>query len=163
MSSLNISLVRIDNRLVHGQILEAWIPFIKASCVVVANDDVADDFFQESAIKMAVPSEIEVVVNSVEEFSENYSYCEKGGRKTIVLFCNVCDALKAYRSGFRFKKLNIGNVHRKLGAKQFIPAVHLSEKEVKDLQFLVDSGVNIKLMSLPADVPVDFRDVMKKT
>ena len=54
----DIALVRVDNRLVHGQILEAWVPFIKAKCIFVVDDNSASDFFCETVIRMAVPSEI---------------------------------------------------------------------------------------------------------
>ena len=159
---MDVSLVRVDNRLIHGQILEAWIPFIKASCIVVADDDVATDFFRESVIKMAVPSDIEVVVNSVEEFSKNHSYNEKNGGKTIVLFCDVCDALKAYKFGFRFEKLNIGNVHSEEGRKCCTPTVYLCESDIEGLQFLIDSGVNVEFRCVPGDKPVDFRDLIEE-
>ena len=160
---MDISLVRIDNRLIHGQILEAWVPFIKASCIVVADDDVANDFFRESVVKMAVPSQIEVVVNGIQEFSKNHSYNEKEGKKTIVLFCNVCDALRAYRFGFRFEKLNVGNVHSEDGRKCCTPTVYLSEMDIEDLRFLVDLQVKVELRSLPRDKPVDFSDMIKKS
>jgi PTS system mannose-specific IIB component len=44
---MEIALVRVDNRLVHGQIIEAWVPFIHAGCIVVVDDDVASDFFRK--------------------------------------------------------------------------------------------------------------------
>lgn len=162
MRYMGFSLVRVDNRLVHGQILESWIPFIKASCIVIVDDDVASDSFRESVIKMAVPSEIEIVVKSVRGFSENYSCDARGDKRTIVLFCNVCDALKAYRHGFKFEKLNIGNIHSGNGRKRCTSSVYLSERDFEDLRFLVEAGVKVELMSLPKDRPVDFRDVMQK-
>ncbi len=55
-----MALVRVDNRLVHGQILEAWVPFIQAKCIMVVDDKHASDFFCETVIRMAVPSEIEI-------------------------------------------------------------------------------------------------------
>lgn len=159
---MDISLVRIDDRLVHGQILEAWLPFIKASCIVVADDDVASDFFRKSVIKMVVPSNIEVIVNSIEEFSTNYSYDEKEGKKTIVLFHDICNAIKAYSLGFKFEKLNIGHVQSEEDRKYCSPAVHLCKKDIEKLQFLVDSGVEVELRCVPRDKPLNFRDMRKK-
>jgi len=66
--------VRVDNRLIHGQILEAWVPYVQAACIVVADDDVANDFFRETVIRMAVPRDIEVVITSVADFAKNHSY-----------------------------------------------------------------------------------------
>ena len=82
---MDIALVRVDNRLVHGQILEAWVPFIKASCIIVVNDHVASDFFRETVIKMAVPRDVQVIISSIEEFSRNFTYQE--GKKR--LSCSV--------------------------------------------------------------------------
>jgi len=96
------SLIRIDNRLVHGQILEAWVPFISASHIVVVNDEVADDLFRESIIRMAVPREIEMRVYSVEAFSRNLVYKNYIEKKSIVLFSSIDDLLRAYSLGFRF-------------------------------------------------------------
>jgi mannose/fructose/N-acetylgalactosamine-specific phosphotransferase system component IIB len=71
---MDTALVRVDNRLVHGQILEAWVPFLQAACIIVVDDHVAGDFFRETVIKMAVPSEVEVIVSSVKSFSTNFTY-----------------------------------------------------------------------------------------
>ena len=102
-----MALVRVDNRLVHGQILEAWVPFIEAKCIMVVDDNSASDFFCETVIRMAVPSDIEVNICSVEDFAANYVFSQGSGKKTIVLLSKIADALKIYKNGFHFKKLNI--------------------------------------------------------
>jgi len=160
---MNISLVRIDDRLIHGQILETWLPFIKASCIVVVDDNVANDFFRKSVIRMAVPSDVEVIVNSIEEFTKNCSHYEKQGKKTIVLFYDIHNALKAYSFGFKFEKLNIGSAHSKKNRKYYSPAVYLCKEDIENLRFLVDSGVEVELRCIPRDKPLNFRDVIKKS
>lgn len=160
---MNISLVRIDDRLIHGQILEAWLPFVKASCIVVADDNVANDFFRKSVIRMAVPNDIEVIVNSIEEFIKNCPNYKKQGKKTIVLFYDIDNALKAYTFGFKFQKLNIGCSQSKKNRKYYSPAVYLCEEDIENLRFLVDSGVEIELRCVPRDKPLNFRDLIKKS
>ncbi len=160
---MNISLVRIDDRLIHGQILEAWLPFIKASRIVIADDYVTNDLFRKSVIKMAVPNNIEVIVNTIEEFSKNYSRYEKEGKKTIVLFYKICNVLKAYHFGFKFEKLNIGSVKSETNRKFYSPAVYLCKEDIEDLRFLMESGVEVELRSVPRDKPLNFRDVIKKS
>ncbi len=63
--NLNIELVRVDNRLVHGQILESWVPHVKAQCIIVADDAIAGDVLNKTVIRMAVPSEIELIINTM--------------------------------------------------------------------------------------------------
>jgi PTS system mannose-specific IIB component len=159
---LNPSLIRIDNRLVHGQILEAWVPFINASHIVVVNDEAADDLFRESVIRMAVPREIEMRVYSVGEFSKNLIYKNYIIKKSVVLFNSIDDLLRAYRLGFRFDRLNIGNTHDDGFVCQLTTSISLNEKSLNDLALLADSGVNIEIRSVPRDRPIDFLEMVSR-
>ncbi len=159
---VDLTFVRVDNRLVHGQILEGWVPFIRASRIVVVDDEVANDIFRETVIKMAVPSDIEVIVYSVDEFTSDYHYGENDGKNTIILFQNIADALRAFGSGFRFSELNIGNIHFESDRVCCSSSIYLSKEDIADLEFLVNDGVHIELRSVPRDRPVDFVSVMKK-
>lgn len=155
-------LVRVDNRLVHGQILETWIPYHSARCIVIADDEVASDFFRETVIRMTLPREVKVVIAGVEEFSRSHSYNEAGDNKTIILFSKVSDARRAYATGFRFDRLNIGNVYTDNFKLRCTPSVSLGEEDIQDILFLQQSGVKVELRSVPRDKPIDFMDILKK-
>lgn len=159
---MDIALVRVDNRLVHGQILEAWIPYLQASCIVVVDDHVANDFFRETVIRMAVPREIQVIISSVKEFAEAYPFIQGRGKKTIVLFSTVSAALTVHRLGFRFDKLNIGNVYNENCRLCCTPSVLLSDADVSDVTRLHDEGIQIELRRVPKEKPVDFYDIVRK-
>jgi mannose/fructose/N-acetylgalactosamine-specific phosphotransferase system component IIB len=155
-------LIRVDNRLVHGQILEAWVPFLKAVSIIVVNDEVAGDLFRESVIRMVVPSYIELYVFDVEEFSKSCSYENWKFGRSIVLFDTIGDALSAYTQGFAYDRINIGNVHDGEGKCCVSSSIFLDRKEAEALRTLVDSGVTVEIQCIPSDRPVDFRDVEEK-
>lgn len=159
---MDIALVRVDNRLVHGQILEAWVPFLRVSCIVVVDDQVASDFFRETVIRMAVPREVQVIISGLKEFAEAYSFTQGRGKKTIVLFSTVSAALAVHRLGFRFAKLNIGNVYNENCRLCCTPSVLLSDTDVSDITILHDEGVQIELRRVPKEKPVDFYDIVQK-
>ncbi len=159
---MDIALVRVDNRLVHGQILEAWIPYLQASCIVVVDDQVASDFFRETVIRMAVPREVQVIISSVKDFAEVYPFTQGRGKKTIVLFSTVSAALDGHRLGFRFEKLNIGNVYNENCRLCCTPSVLLSDADVSDVTRLHDEGIQIELRRVPKEKPVDFYDIVRK-
>ena len=161
MNSIDIALVRVDNRLVHGQILEAWVPYIKASCIVVVDDQVAADFFRETVIRMAVPREVRVVISSVEEFAASSTFGRCGGPRTIVLFSNIADALTVYRLGFKFTSLNIGNIYHDDCKLCCTPSVLLSEQDLRDIESLHEAGVRIELRRVPREKAVDFVEIIK--
>ncbi len=162
--SLDIALVRVDNRLIHGQILEAWVPFIKAACIVVADDMIAGDLFRAMVIRIAVPRDVEVIVSGVEDFARKYPYRTGQGKKTLVLFSSISDAVKAFQAGFKFAKLNLGNVHDvqgEAGRRQCSSCVFLSDVDICDLRNLINTGgVQVELRRVPQEAPVDARDVV---
>jgi len=152
-------MVRVDNRLVHGQILEGWLPALRISSIIVVNDDVASDLFRESVIKMAVPSDIDVSVYSVSDFVQSYGNGDHAGQRAIVLFKEIDDVLFAYRSGFHYEKVNIGNVHDDDGICCVSPATVLDRSDVKRLRELIAHGVVVEVQSVPRDKPVNFKEI----
>ncbi|SEM35227.1 PTS system, mannose-specific IIB component [Syntrophus gentianae] len=160
-SNYEIVLVRVDDRLIHGQILEAWLPFLKASCIIVANDGVASDLFRETVMRMAVPSDTEVIIRSIDEFSGNYPYTHANGKKTLVLFSCISDAMRAYASGFRFSQLNIGNVYSENGAMICLPSVLLGSQDIDRLEELIRENVTIELRRVPKERSCNFKNYLK--
>lgn len=159
----DIALVRVDNRLVHGQILEAWVPFIKAKCIIVVNDNAASDFYCETVIRMAIPSEIEVIIITVEEFAKNFAFSQNGGKKTIVLFGTIADASKAFHLGFIFNKLNIGNVYNEEYKICCAPSVFLCDNEIQDIfRLLKEDGVEVEIKRVPREHALDINEIIKE-
>jgi PTS system mannose-specific IIB component len=159
---LNIVLVRVDSRLVHGQILEAWVPHVRAKCIIVVDNKVAADSFFETVIRMAVPSEIEVIISSVDDFVQNYSFTHGDGKKTIVLFSSIADACDAYNRGFHFDKLNIGNVYNNEYNICCSPSVFLCDKEIECIENLLEEpGVVVELKSIPKGKAVNIKEALK--
>lgn len=154
--------IRVDNRLIHGQIIEGWLPYLKSSRIIIVNDEVANDPFRKMILGMAVPSDIDVAIYTVEEFSKEWSHFETNGKGTIVLFENIEDVLISYKSSLRFDKLNIGNVPSEEGKVCFTPSIFLNEQNVKDLMYLMASGIEVEVRCVPRDKPIAFREVAKK-
>lgn len=159
--SPDIILVRVDERLVHGQILEAWVPFVHAARIIVVNDAVANDLFRVNAIKMALPREVEIAVYRIQDFALNYSYSRGRGVKTIVLFSNIADALKAFTLGFKFDKLNLGNIQAENHKKRCSPSVTLDENDINDIKTLLDAGIQIGVRHIPRERFKDIRNFIK--
>ncbi|HOD28568.1 MAG TPA: PTS sugar transporter subunit IIB [Syntrophales bacterium] len=157
---MNVVLVRVDNRLVHGQIIEAWIPFTKAACLAVIDDEVADDLFRTTVIRMAVPREIEVIVSRVEDFAGQY-LPKPGKEPTIVLFSSIEDVKRARVCGFPIEKLNIGNIYADECQVKCSPCVLLSGEDVEALRALLKDGVQIDVRRVPGDKPLDVRDLIE--
>lgn len=148
---MGIVLVRIDNRLIHGQILEAWVPALQADCIVVANNQLAEVAFQKVLMESAVPKGIKVAIGTIEEMVEILRSNELNERRILLLFGNAQDALEAHRLGVPFEELNLGNLHGGKNKKRLSCTVALNDDDMVQLQALEDDGVKVVLQCVPSD------------
>ena len=146
-----IVLARIDSRLVHGQVLEAWVPYVNADCIVVANNTVAGETFQCMVMQAAVPSSIKLIIGTLEETASILSSAELLRKRVLLLFANSEDALKVRQLGVEYTKLNLGNMHSSAGKDRYTCTIALDQEDIDMLQEVEDQGVTIVSQCVPAD------------
>ena len=146
--------VRIDNRLVHGQIIEAWLPFTGASNIVVANDELAADDLRQQIMSIAIPMGITIAFVGVEKAASYMRAKQMLGKNTLVLLAGCSDACRAYHNGLEFNRLNLGNLHYGPGKKQVCQHIALSKDDERCLETLSRLGVALDYRCIPSD-PVD--------
>jgi PTS system mannose-specific IIB component len=151
--------VRIDNRLVHGQIIEAWLPFTKSKSLVVANDELADDDLRKEIMSLAIPDDIARVFLPITELSAFFA--EGKGKledqDVLLLFADCFDAKRAYDSGVSFLRLNIGNMHYAKGKEQICSHIALGPEEKTCLNFFHKHGVELDYRCVP-NQPVQVKE-----
>ena len=148
---MGIVLTRIDSRLIHGQVLEAWVPFVKADCSVVANDAAAHTPLQRMIMHAAVPRDIRLVIGTLEEVAALLASTELSKCRTLLLFASSDDALRACRLGFGYAKLNLGNMHAAEGKDRYSCTIALDQHDIDNLSAVAASGVTIVSQCVPAD------------
>lgn len=148
---MGIVLVRVDNRLIHGQILEAWVPALRADCIVVANNQLAEIAFQKVLMASAVPKGIKVAIGTIEEMVQFLRSEDLSERRVLLLFGNAQDAMEAHRLGVSFDELNLGNLHGGKNKKRLSCTVALNDEDIVQLQALEDDGVKVVLQCVPSD------------
>lgn len=143
---------RIDNRLVHGQVVEAWLPHIRASILVVANDEVAADELRQEIMSLAVPSSVTLLCCPVKEIATELRRLEQKqhDQHTMVLFASCEDARAAHMTGLDFPVLNIGNLHYGPGKEQICEHIALSSADRACLTYFKDNGVEIDFRCVPS-------------
>ncbi|AKF83768.1 PTS sugar transporter subunit IIB [Myxococcus sp. MISCRS1] len=155
-----ITLVRVDNRLIHGQVVEAWLPHLKVSRVVVADDEAASSPLIRAAMALAVQSAIEVQILPLSQV--DFAALSKDGVRTLVLLRDVASVPFAYAHGLSLGELNLGNVHFGTGRRQVSPSVFLAEAELRTLQQLAEQGVRVEARAVPAEKPVELPDLSER-
>jgi len=155
-----IVLTRIDNRLIHGQVLEAWVPFTRADCIVVANDQVAAMPLQSRLMEASVPKNIKVMIGSLTEVSAFLQAEQYANLRVLLLFETSQDALQAHQLGIRFDALNLGNMHAGAGKVRFTCTLALDPGDIENLSRLEEDGVTIACQCIPADKERHWRKLI---
>lgn len=148
---MSIVLARIDSRLVHGQVLEAWVPYVNADCIVVANNQVAAESFQKTVMQAAVPSSIKLIIGTLEETASILSSTELLKKRVLLLFANSLDALKVRELGVDYSKLNLGNMHSSAGKDRYSCTIALDHQDIEVLKKVEIQGVKIVSQCVPSD------------
>lgn len=148
---MSLDLVRIDNRLIHGQVLEAWVPFVHARRIVVVDDAAAKDPLQRSILELATPRDIRLDVVSIDDAVAMFRSCAFDEGHCVVLFAGPCEAYAAYQRGFHFVNLNVGNVHFATGKMRVSPSVCVDVDELHVLRELARAGVRVEVRAVPRE------------
>ena len=159
-----IALVRVDNRLVHGQVLEAWLPALDAHGILVADDEAAGNVLARSAMALAIPPKVSFQVLRVQAAAE---MLRPGGAgpsapRTLLLLRDVRDAAALHESGVSMPRLNVGNVHYGVGRKQVSPSVFLDAGELAALQKLAGEGTRVEIRAVPSEQPLTLAEIQAR-
>jgi len=142
-------LARIDCRLIHGQVVETWVPHTKANSLVVANDGLASNLFLRSVMELAVPPSLAVRFCRLSETAAVLSEADRRGERTILLVSSAADALVLWKEGVRFDSLNIGNLHFAAGKVEISPSVFFSTEDFEALRWFQTHGVSVCVRGTP--------------
>lgn len=153
---MSLVLVRVDCRLIHGQVVETWVPHTGANCLVVANDDLVGNTMLRSVMEIAVPQDIHTVFCRVEEVGTVLSEIDRLGEKAILLCATFGEALDMFHRGVRFSTLNIGNLHYAEGKVEIAPSVYFSREDFEALHCLSHQGVAITVKATPFEAGTSF-------
>ncbi|MBW2277777.1 MAG: PTS sugar transporter subunit IIB [Deltaproteobacteria bacterium] len=141
--------VRIDNRLLHGQVVQFWIPHLEIDHLVIADDDVAANPAMLAVYRMALPERVDLEVVPIAELPTGMERAV--GRSTMVLISDVEDAQRARALGFEFVRLTLGNVHSLPSRERVTDSVFLSRDEVAALSAMCEHGVVIEIQTFPGE------------
>ncbi|WP_326909439.1 PTS sugar transporter subunit IIB [Sedimentibacter sp. MB31-C6] len=146
----NILLTRIDDRLLHGQVIVSWIPYLKADEILIVDDEYSKDEFMSTLIKEAAPDNVKVDVLSVED-SRNYLNLNDEGSRLFILSRYIENVDKLIKLGIKISKLNIGGISNSHNRTKFKNAIHLSENELNMLKRMSEKGIRVEVQMLPND------------
>lgn len=153
-----LKMVRVDYRMVHGQIVAKWIKFRPVDRLILADDSLVDDPFMGDIYRMAVPDrEVDIV-----KLGDVQTAIDRKNDTVLLIFKDVASAYTVYKNGLQLPELNVGAVQNSAQRKAVVQGVALSVEEYEKLSEMKAEGVNVFLQPIPENDPVSLGSIEKK-
>jgi PTS system mannose-specific IIB component len=151
----NLVLTRIDDRLIHGQVMTAWIKNKKATQVVIVDDGTANDEYMIEVLEMAIPEDIAIGIFTKEEGVQFFSHSLKEPTILLVKEPGVLDYLTDH--GIEISEIDVGGMGAKEERKVLYRNISTSVEENEKFKALTNKGINVFIQVMPRDKPVDIK------
>lgn len=153
-----IKLLRVDHRLLHGQVAFSWTQALGSDCILIANDEVPKDEIRKTTIKLAKPNGVKLVIKNIEDSIKAINSGVTDKYKLFIVVDSVSDAYKLAVACPEIKQINLGGTKVREGTKNISKAVNLTDEEMKELEKLVKEGVEVETRIVPTDKKVKFKE-----
>ena len=146
-----ITLLRVDHRLLHGQVAFSWTQYVGADCILIANDNVPEDELRKTTIKLAKPPSVKLVIKNINDAIESIKSGVTDKYHLFIVVESVNDAWRIASAIGEIKSINLGGIKAKEGSKNISKAINLLPTEIEKLQQLVEKGVEVEIRQVPND------------
>ncbi|WP_159871327.1 MULTISPECIES: PTS sugar transporter subunit IIB [unclassified Raoultella] len=146
-----ITLLRVDHRLLHGQVAFSWTQYVGADCILIANDNVPEDELRKTTIKLAKPPSVKLVIKNIDDSIEAIKSGVTDKYNLFIVVESVDDAWRITSAVGNIKSINLGGIKAKEGSQNISKAINLLPKEIEQLQQLVGKGVEVEIRQVPND------------
>lgn len=156
---MDVKLARIDERLVHGQIITSWSKTLGITKILVIDDDVAKDPFMSQVITLSAQQGMNIVILEAKKAAEVLQN-DKTSTSTMLLFKSPKPILEMAEAGLVLPEINLGNLGSSPNRKRISKNVSLSPEEEEIVKKIIAFGSKIYLQMLPGDPKIDLSSVL---
>ncbi len=155
-----MDLIRVDDRLIHGQVAVGWGTKINPAHMIIADDRIAADPKEAELYLLGVPPGVTGAVVTVAGAKEYIDGIKKG--PYIMVLRGINDALRLLDSGFEYRSLNIGGIHLTEGKREISHYIFLDQEEIDVLKRIEERGVEVYFQDLPPNRKYSLKDILNK-
>lgn len=157
-----ISLTRIDSRLIHGQVITKWLKKTNADKILIIDDALSKDPFMRKIYEVAAPPGVQVIIMDIDTAVNAWNNNEFNNASLLVLFKDVPTVVTTCRKGFPVKELQVGGLGAAPGRKVVYNQITLDQEDANRLKELEEGGVEVYFQTVPEDRPANLDRILKK-
>jgi len=158
---MDVQLFRIDDRLIHGQVVLAWARPLQSERIILCDDEVSQSDWEKELYCTCVPDHLKAQVCDVDETASILSTKIQPDDKTIVLVKEPKVVMDIVNKGYVPGSVNLGGLHFSDQRKKYLSYVYLNDKEINQLHWLLDKGINIFCQDVPTGKSRNVLDVIE--
>ncbi len=153
-------MIRIDDRLIHGQVVVGWGSVIKPDRILLSSDEVATVEWQRTIYMSAVPEHLSASVLTLKDTIHALKNAEFGDERVLLLVDSPKSIVYLVENGIDIKEVNVGGMHFKPGKNQISSFIFVDEQDIENFKILCEKGVRLEGRDVPTRSPVDICKVL---
>ena len=157
---MSLVLYRIDDRLIHGQVVVGWGQPLDIGFIVLVDDEVARSEWEQELYRMGVPPGVDVYFDTVDAAAQRMNQYLSDTRRGILLTGDIETMRRLVEASSAVRRCNLGGIHHRAGRVQRMRYVFLSPEEERALRDLQSKGVDVTAQDVPSARPVPLDDVL---
>lgn len=159
---MQIVLVRIDDRLIHGQVASTWTRESGCNHIIVVNDGVAKDELRKTLLLQVAPPGVKSHVLSIDKAIQAYLNPKYENFRTFFLFSNPTDVVRMVEGGVDIKSVNIGGMAFTAGKTQITKAVSVNQEDIDAFKNLNEKNIELEIRQVPTNGKADLMSKLKE-
>lgn len=158
----NIVLARVDDRLIHGEVITGWLPVTKATRIYIVDDAVASDEFTRRVLQASAPKYLHCFVYPVDEAAEKLAAKGSAKERLVILVKTPKTFERLMKKGIDLKEVNLGGVGPEEGRIPFFKNVFLNREEVSACEYMMEAGCSVYFQLVPDQRRYEIRDAVQQ-
>ncbi|MFQ5648567.1 MAG: PTS system mannose/fructose/N-acetylgalactosamine-transporter subunit IIB [bacterium] len=152
---MSLAMVRIDDRLLHGQVVVGWCPFLKPDRVIVCDNDAAANEW-ECELYQDAAGEYATSIYGIEKAADVLKETETKDEKIFLVVASPQVIVRLMNSGVKIRKVIVGGMHYQAGKRKISNFIYVDDEDLRDFRFLVDHNVVLEGKDLPHGKTIDL-------
>ncbi len=158
-----LELYRIDDRLIHGQVVVGWGQPLDLRFIVLVDDEVAGSDWEQELYRMGVPPDMDVYFDSVDDAAANLERYQGESRRGLLLTGDITTMTRLVDATGAIDRVNLGGIHHRPGRTQRLRYVFLTPDEEQALRDLAAKGLEVTAQDVPAARPMPLGELLDGT
>jgi PTS system mannose-specific IIB component/fructoselysine and glucoselysine-specific PTS system IIB component len=156
-----LELYRIDDRLIHGQVVVGWGQPLDLRFIVLVDDEVAASDWEQELYRMGVPPDMDVYFDAVDTAAANLSRYQDDDRRGLLLTGDIDTMTRLVDATDAIRHVNVGGIHHRPGRTQRLRYVFLTPAEETQLRDLAGKGLEVTAQDVPAARPIPLEELLE--